>query len=256
MPKHPREARIGLILLLATLTLQLFIGPFFPGSTPVRAESSATTNVALRVSWDAIEGDHPQELIFTIVPDGIAFMALTVHLSDANNWETSATIAAGTQAMQFRGVDVEGLDYRVLGSVKDGYTIEFYPEGEIPTDNAHLANQDVDPNSVEIAAVPTQTVIVEKPSVPMIETQPGESLSDEEYQQRLIRAQLEANGLLPNRTPYYIGIAICVVLIIVVIIIRILLGRSNAANFPRENRSRSAQGASPQGQSRNGRSGK
>lgn len=181
--------------------------------------------IPLHVSWENVdEAAIPANISVTALPDGIAFMATDVYIYADNGWEAKFAVPMGTKMVQFRNIELDGYDYRILGSLEDSYTIEYYPVGGVPDDGAILANQAPEVGEVQLPQAPTQTVQL-KQDKPLVDTQPGESLSDEELQERYIEEQLRQEGYVVDRTPYYIGIGICVALIIIVITIRILLAR-------------------------------
>lgn len=227
-------------LLILSLLLQLFC----LGSVAVQAEEAApqeapaasnpseyTISIPVKLNWDNVPQESvPKELIITFVPDGVAFMAATLHFNAENNYAGQIEAIAGTRTLLIKGDKVDGLDNRVLGSVEQGYTIEYYPAGQVPADGAQLANQDTSPQSASYVQPETSKVPVQvNANMPAVQTKEGESLSDEEYKARQIeeaaKREAEAQGLNVNRNFYIGGIVVCGVLIVIVIVVRILLSR-------------------------------
>ncbi len=229
MPKIKRSlSRHALVILGLTILINLFCRIFFVEEVegmrlPATTEAMLVT---VQIDWDAVpEDDRPDSVEFTMVPDGIAFMATNIYLDSALDWTNQIEVHLGTRNIQFKGVEIEGFDHRILGQVKEGFTIEYYPLGQVPSDDAELADQGISTESIVLEPVPSQTVLIGTAGI-QIETSEGESLSEEEIRERLIEQRLTEEGYIIDKTPYYIGIAVCVALIIIVIVIRILLGRN------------------------------
>lgn len=228
--KHKSSRWLAFWVLSLSLLVQLLVN-LIP-ATPVAAQprlpaTAEVIAVNLEATWEGVPEEYiPERLTFTVVPDGVAFMASTLTLTAENGWQSSIDVHSGTRAVQFKQTDLEGLDSRILGSMEEGFVLEYYLPGNIPDDGAQIANQELPVGSVELAEVPTQTVKLQKDRSPIVETREGESLSDEEYKERLVQAHLQEEGYIVDKTPYYIGIGICVALIVVVIVLRILLGRN------------------------------
>lgn len=187
--------------------------------------SAEVMDIPLKVSWpDVPEEDIPDQVSVTAVPDGIAFMATDVFVYAKDDWQATFLAPMGTRSIQLRNLERPGFEYRILGSLEDSYTIEYYLAGQMPEDGASLAEQNLPLEPYELPDTPTQTVKL-NPDRPIVQTKEGESLSEEELRDRYVEEQLRMEGYNLNRTPYYIAIGICVALIIIVIVIRVLLGR-------------------------------
>lgn len=228
--KHNSCRRFAYLILTLSLVVQL-VANLIPApqveAQPKLPAAAEVIAVNIEARWEGVpEESIPDMLTFTVVPDGIAFMASSMILTPETDWQGSIDVHSGTRALQFKQTEVEGLDNRILGSMEEGFVLEYYPLGNIPDDGAQEANQDIPVGSIELAEVPTQTVKLRQQPGPIVETKEGESLSEEEYKERLIQAHLQDQGYIVDKTPYYIGIGICVSLIVVVIVLRILLGRN------------------------------
>lgn len=238
MPAHHKSAhpyksahRFAYLLLCLGLMIQIVANLGLAPQIEAQPKLPATAEVVavnIEARWEGVpEENIPDTLTFTVVPDGIAFMASSMMLTAENDWQGSLAVHSGTRALQFKQTEVQGFDHRILGSMEEGFVLEYYLPGNIPDDGAQVADQDLPVGSIELAEVPTQTVkLKEDTPSPIVETREGESLSEEEYKERLIQAHLQEQGYIVNKTPYYIGIGVCVALIVVVIVLRILLGRS------------------------------
>lgn len=190
---------------------------------PVTGEVIA---VNVNVNWGEVPEDRiPESLTITATPDGIPFMGSDLILNANANWQGSMAVHSGTRRVEFKSLEIDGLDHRLSGSLEEGYTISYYLQGEAPeTSEQDTEEEPAEEVTLDLAAVPTQEVPLKNRGI-TIETEEGESLTDEEYKERLLDAYMREHGYIVDKTPYYIGIAICVVLIIIVIVIRVLLGR-------------------------------
>ena len=190
--------------------------------------------IPVSVEWKNVpEKSIPEELIVTFVPDGVPFMATNVNFRkemEAGSWSGYISALAGTQTVQVNVGRLEGLEYRVLGDVKKGIVLQYWEEGKIPNDGAKLAEQSIEPEKAPLD-VPVETTKVSRPTVSpqakiTIQTEPGESLTPEEYNERMVEAALEARGYKsPNRAFYIAGIVVCAILILIVLAARIYLGK-------------------------------
>lgn len=225
---HQPKRACSLLLVLVILSIFVFT------ACPVQAEQTPLVGIPVSVNWDHVPEEMvPAQLTVLFVPDGIGLMSANLLFTAESQWRGTVQTIGGTRTMVISVPPLEGLEYRLLGSIEEGYTIEYHPEGAIPDDNAKLADQSVDP--AEISHAEVETIRVSKApqaqaadGLPVVSTSEGESLSREEMEQRMVAAVLEQQGITaPNRTLYIIGIVICGVLIIAAVIARILLGRRN-----------------------------
>lgn len=241
MPLNRKGSRWLLTALLLILLFGQLVGRSqVAASQSVKQPSRAGKDVSLPISGEAMvmdiavnwenvpEEQIPDNLAVTIVPDGVAFMASTIFFDAEADWKVAVEVHMGTRSIQFKDTDIEGLEHRILGNVTDGFTIEYYLPGELPQDDeVEVVNNLAPTGSIQLQEMPSQTMDL-NPTKPLVETKPGESLTPEEYQKRLVEQQLRDQGYVlddAQKTPYYIGIGICVALIVVVIVIRVLLGR-------------------------------
>lgn len=222
---QPGRARFYLLSLV-----MLFILVF--QSVSAVAEQTPLVDIPVSVNWDNVPEDKiPEQLTVLLTPDGVSFMATNLMFNAEMGWKGNIQTIGGTRTIAITVPPLEGLEYRLLGSVEEGYTIEYHPEGKIPEDDARLADQSVNPAKVSHAEV--ETSLVSKPAaqeaapdLPAIETSEGEILSQEELERRMVAAALKEQGITaPNRTLYIVGIIVCAILIVLAIIARILLGR-------------------------------
>lgn len=190
---------------------------------PVTGEVIA---VNVNVDWGEVPEDNiPASLTITATPDGIPFMGSDLILNANADWQGSLAVHSGTRRVEFKSLEIEGLDHRLSGSLEEGYTISYYLQGQAPeTSEPDTAEEPVEEVTLDLAAVPTKEINLKDRGI-TVETEEGESLSEEEYKERLLDAYMREHGYIVDKTPYYIGIAICVALIIIVIVIRVLIGR-------------------------------
>lgn len=196
-----------------------------PDNTPARTTAESVP-VSLTVDWSHVEESQvPASIITTLVPDGVSFMAVNLVLTAEHQWQGIIQVLQGTRAVQVSVDAVAGLDYVLSGNIREGYTLTYYRQGEEPPVEATPTEEIKTPATLMI---PMDTQVIQRPNsdLPAVQTNPDESLSVEEYEERQIQAALEEQGYrTPNRTFYIVGIVVCIVLIVVVVVARILLGR-------------------------------
>lgn len=206
----------ALCLLLLIFSFQLVFS-----ALPVAAQTAETKEVRVDLVFEDVEDDKiPQDKVVSFLPDGIPFMAVSVHFNKENGWTGAIDIIPGTKSIQVRDEKIEGLESRLTGSIDEGYTISYYHLGEAPE-----ALETEEPEPPEIPSVPPEATSVVSVS-PELNRPEDDSLASQ-IEASIIESEMQAHGYdtEQNRQLYLIGIGVCVVLIIIVITLRILLAR-------------------------------